>query len=212
MAYDFEEQEKLDRLKSWWAANGTTLLLAIAVFAAAIAGNRWWNYYQGEQARQAADLYTVLQQQVERGNDLVKVKDATQLLTEGFSGSGYASRAALVAARTAVLAGDTKSATEMLQWILDHVSEPEIKDIARLRLAGVLLDGKQYDQVLALLNTQNGASFAGLYADYRGDALAATGKANEARSAYQLALDNLGGQSVYRNAIQMKMDVLHEQQ
>ncbi len=30
-AYDFEEQEKIDRFKAWWKANGATLLLAIVV-------------------------------------------------------------------------------------------------------------------------------------------------------------------------------------
>jgi predicted negative regulator of RcsB-dependent stress response len=209
-ALDFEEQEKIDRLKAWWAANGTTLLVAVAVFVAAIAGTRMWNSYKGEQARQAADLYTVLQQQVEKKSELVKITDAAQLLTEGFSGSGYASRAALIAARSAVQAGDNQVASNMLQWVLDHTKEPEIKDLARLRLASVLIDEGKYDQVLSLLNAQHSASFTGLYADLKGDALAASGKNKEARAAYQQALGSMNTQGGYRSVIQMKLDILRE--
>jgi len=206
-AYNFEEQEKIEGLKSWWAANGTTMLFAIAVFAATVAGNRLWNHYKAEQAQQAADLYAVLQQQVEKGSELVKITDAAHLLTEGFPGSGYASRAALIAARAAGQAGNDQVARDMLQWALDHAEEPEIKDMARLRLASVLVDESKYDQALKLLD----APFTGLYADLRGDALAAAGKTDEARAAYQKALDSLNAQGAYRNVVQMKLDVLREQ-
>ena len=210
-AYNFEEQEKIEGLKSWWAANGTTILFAIAVFAATVAGNRLWNHYKAEQAQQAADLYAVLQQQVEKGSELVKITDAAHLLTEGFPGSGYASRAALIAARAAGQAGNDQVARDMLQWALDHAEEPEIKDMARLRLASVLVDESKYDQALKLLDAQHAASFTGLYADLRGDALAAAGKTDEARAAYQKALDSLNAQGAYRDVVQMKLDVLREQ-
>lgn len=211
-AYNYEEQEKIDWLKAWWAANGTAVLFFIAIFAATVAGSRLWNHYQGEQARQAADLYTVLQQHVERGSELVKITDAAHLLTEGFPDSGYAVRAALVAARAAVQAGNDQVAGDMLQWALDHAKEPEIKDLARLRLASVLVDEGKYDQALKLLDGQHGASFTGLYADLRGDALAATGKIDEARAAYQKALGSLSSQSAYSNIVQMKRSVLRDQQ
>lgn len=94
--------------------------------------------------------------------------------------SGYAARAALIAAHSAVQAGNNQSASDMLQWVLDHSDEPEVKDIARLRLANVLVDESKYDQALTLLNAQHAASFTGLYADLRGDALVASGKTEEA--------------------------------
>ena len=74
------------------------------------------------------------------------------------------------------------------------------------------MDEGKYDQVLSLLNAQHGASFTGLYADLRGDALAASGKTDEARAAYQKALDSLDTQGAYRNVVQMKLDVLRENQ
>jgi len=86
----------------------------------------------------------------------------------------------------------------------------ELKDLARLRLAGILLDEQQFEQALSLLNTKHGTSFAGLYADLRGDVLVASGKTKEARTAYHQALDRLSGQSSYQNIVQMKMDALRD--
>jgi len=207
---DFEEQEKIDRLKAWWAANGNIILLGMAILVASVAGNRLWHHYQSQQAEQAADLYAVLQQQLDRTGDATKIRDAALLLTEGFSSSGYASRAALISAQASFKAGDIPAAKTMLQWILDKSEEVELKDLARLRLAGILLDEQQFEQALSLLNAKHGLSFAALYSDLRGDVFVASGKSKEARAAYQQALDRLSGQSPYQNIVQMKMDALRD--
>lgn len=207
---DFEEQEKIDRLKAWWAANGNIVLLGLAILVASVAGSRLWQHYKDQQAKQAADLYAILQQQLDRGGDATKIRDAALLLTEGYASSGYASRAALISAQASFKAGDYPAAKSMLQWVVDQTEEVELKDLARLRLAGILLDEQQFEQALQLLNERHGSSFAGLYADLRGDVLAASGNVKEARAAYQQALDDLGARSAYQNIVQMKMDALRD--
>jgi predicted negative regulator of RcsB-dependent stress response len=183
----------------------------MTAFIAAIVGTQAWNYYHKQQAQQSADLFAVLQQQVEQGSDPAKINDAAHLLTEGFPTSGYASRAALIAAQANADAGNQQAAKSKLQWALDRSKEPELKDIARLRLAGILLDEKKYEEALNLLNAQHGEPFSGLYADLKGDILAASGKIAEARVAYQQAIDKLsGGRSAYQNIVQMKLDALRE--
>lgn len=210
-AYNPEEQEKIEGLKAWWVAHGNTVIIVVTTLIAAIVGTQAWNYYKRQQAQQAADLFAVLQQQVERSGEPSKINDAAHLLTEGFPASGYASRAALIAAQANADAGNLPEARNKLQWILDNSKEPEIKDIARMRLAGLLLDEKKYKEALNLLNAQHGESFAGLYADLKGDVLAASGNITEARIAYQQAIDKLsGGGSAYQNIVQMKLDALRE--
>ena len=95
-----------------------------------------------------------------------------------------------------------------MQWVLDNAREDEQKDVARLRLAGVLLDEKKHDEALKLLDTPRGASFDSLYADMRGDILALLGRRAEARAAYQTALENSDPRSNYRPMIQVKLDTL----
>ena len=207
--YDLEEQEKIGGLKSWWESYGTVAIVVVATFIAGIVGTQVWKYYQKQQIEQAAELYASLQQ-IEESGDPKKIGDAAHLLLEGFPGSGYAPRAALVSARASLEAGDRQNARGRLQWVLDHAKEDELKDLVRLRLAGLLLDEKKYDDALKLVESKHGESFGGLYADRKGDILTAAGKVAEARAAYQMALDRISANSAYHNIIQMKLDALAE--
>ena len=95
-----------------------------------------------------------------------------------------------------------------VQWVVDRADETELKEVARYRLAEVLLNDKQYDEALKVLDAKHGEPFAGLYADLRGDALAAAGRADDARAAYALALAKLDAKSQYRTYVQVKLDSL----
>lgn len=207
--YDLEEQEKIDGLKSWWETYGTLVIVVVATLIASMAGVKAWNYYQQQQIEQAAELYSSLLQ-IEPSGDPKKIGDAAHLLMEGFPGSGYASRAALISARASLEGGDVQNAKSRLQWTLDNTREDELKDLVRLRLAGILLDEQKYDDALRLLDSKHGDSFDGLYADLKGDVLIAAGKVAEARAAYHKALDRMGKKGTYHNIVQMKLDALAE--
>ena len=92
--------------------------------------------------------------------------------------------------------------------MISGAREDEIRDVARLRLAGVLLDEKNYAEALKQLEAKPAESMAGLFADMKGDILAAEGKKAEARIAYQLALDRSEAGSAYRPIVQLKLDAL----
>lgn len=209
MAYDLEEQEKLDELKDWWKRNGTTVMLAVAVFAAVVAGMQGWRVYQNSQQRQAALAYEAVQSGV-RGKDTKRIREAAGQLIEKYPGTPQASRAALLAAGANFESGDAKSAKAQLQWVVDHAKEEGARDIARLRLAGILLDEKDYAEAMKTLDASHEKAFDGLFSDLKGDVLAAQGKVADARIAYQAALDKTDEKSAYRQVVQMKLDGLGE--
>jgi predicted negative regulator of RcsB-dependent stress response len=207
--YNLEEQEKIDSMKSWWESHGTSIIVVVSVLIASYAGTQGWQYYQHQQRAQAADLYVLLQQ-VQQSEDAAKINDAAYLLLEGYPSSGYAPRAAMIAALANVDAGDIKTAKGNLQWVLDNAKEEELKDLVRLRLAGLLLDEEKYNEALKLLDTRHGEAFAGLYADLKGDINVAAGRIVEAQLAYQTAINILGINNNYHNIVQMKLDALGE--
>lgn len=209
MAYDLEEQEKLDELKSWWKQHGTLVIAATTAALLTVAAFQGWTWYKRSQAVGAVTLYEQMEQ-AERAADHKKVRDIAAQIVDKYGSTAYATMAGLASAKAAFIAGDLAAAKAQLKWVIDNTREDEIKDVARLRLAGVLLDEKNHDEGLKLLDTKPADSMAGLYADLRGDILAAQGKHAEARAAYQLALDKSEAGSTYRATIQLKLDALGE--
>lgn len=207
MAYDLEEQEKVDELKAWWKKNGTTVMLAVAVFAAVAAGMQGWRLYQNNQQRQAALMYEAVQSGAQ-SKDAKRIRDAAGQLIEKYPGTPYASRAALLAAGANHESGDAKSAKAQLQWVIDHAKEEGARDIARLRLAGILLDEKGYEAAMKTLEASHEKAFDGLFSDLKGDVLTAQGKMADARVAYKAALEKMDEKSAYRQVVEMKLDGL----
>lgn len=205
--YNHEDQDSIDGIKTWWDKFGTAITVVLTALLVTIGGTQAWKYYQQQQAQQAADLYVLLQQ-VQLSNDPARINDAAHLLTEGFPSSGYAPRAAFVAAEADVQAGNNKRAIQNLQWVIDNAKETAMHDLARLRIAGILLDEEKYDEALRLMTTPHDATFAGLYLDRKGDILAASKKIAEARLSYQAAIDKLSKNNNYYNIVQMKLDAL----
>lgn len=205
--YDSHEQEQLDDLKAWWARWGN-IVTTIALIASAVAiGVQGWRWYTTHQADEAGALYSALSVAV-RNNDVPRAKDTTAQLADRFAGTGYAPRGALLLAKLLFDGGDAAGAKTQLTWVIDHADETELKEIARYRLAEILLDEKHYDDAIKVLDAKHGEPFAGLYADLRGDALAAAGKSAEARAAYETALAKLDAKSQYRRYVEVKLESL----
>ena len=205
--YDLEEQDQLDDLKAWWQRWGNTITVVAVVACLALAGVQGWRWWMGKQAEDASALFSALSQAT-RANDLSKAKDATAQLEDRFARTGYAARGALVLAKMLFDSGDATGARAQLQWVIDHSDEPELKEITRYRLAELLLNEKQYDDALKVLDAKHADAFDGLYADLRGDALSAAGRTSDARAAYQAALAKLDAKSQYRNYVQVKLESL----
>lgn len=204
---DLQEQEQLDTLKAWWKDNGTWMLGVVLVVVVVMGGWRGWQYYQNKQAAEAATLYQQFVEQL-ASNDAKRVNDAAAAVMDKYASTPYAPRAALIAAQVNELGKDPLRAKSQLQWVIEHSSEEGLKSVASLRMASMLLDEKDYAGALKLLDAKHAASFDALYADMKGNVLAAQGRAAEARAAYQVSYDKLDAKSAYRNLVQMKMDAL----
>lgn len=207
MAYDLEEQEQLATLKAWWARYGNLVTWLLAAVLAAYAGWSAWKYYQRDQAAKGAVLYEEIVKAAE-AKDAEKLNRATADMKDRFGGTLYAPMGALLAAKTAFDQGDLKNAKAQLQWVVDNGRGEEFKSLARIRLAGILLDEKAYDEGLKVLVADFPEQFAALVADRRGDLLVAQDKIDEARTAYKTALEKTEIKNPARQLIQLKLDAI----
>ncbi len=197
--YDLEEQEQIAALRGWWKQYGgwaTGLLLAIAM---GWLGWYGWQTYQKTQNAEASRIFLVLQQASAQQNTS-QVKQAAGELVNQYPRSQFAALGALLAATTLEAAGDPKSAEAQLVWVADN-GKDAVRGVARLRLAGIQMDQKDYDAALKTLSETAPAGFAARFDAARGDVYVAQGKLTEARASYDAALKNLeaGGKDVTPN-------------
>ncbi|MFX7906617.1 tetratricopeptide repeat protein, partial [Acinetobacter baumannii] len=81
-------------------------------------------------------------------------------------------------------------------------------DLARLRLVGLQLDAKAYDDALKTLDAVKSPEFGALVADRRGDALLLQDKRDAAKAEYQKALAGLDKTQDYRRVVEAKLATL----
>ncbi|MBN8766386.1 MAG: hypothetical protein ABT22_04610 [Thiobacillus sp. SCN 64-317] len=205
--YDLDEQERMDELKAWWKRWGSLVMVGLAVAIAAAAGWRYWQNHTVTQSLEAAVLYEKLTQSLVT-NDTKDAREAGSMLIEQYKGTAYAPRAALLLAKLNAKNKDLKSAQSQLEWVLANSKEPAIKDLARLHLAGVQLDQKQYDAALKTLAGSHSDAFAFRFEDLRGDVLMAQDKKDAARAAYQAAFGKMEQDNPYRSIVELKLDAL----
>ncbi|MCS6766608.1 MAG: tetratricopeptide repeat protein [Candidatus Protistobacter heckmanni] len=207
MAFDLEEQDKLDNLKGWWQEYGNRVTWALIVVLAAAAAWNGWQWWQGRQAAEAAVLYDEVDKAVQ-ARDAAKAGRAAGDMETKFGGTPYAQMAGLAAARVMAEAKDRKGAIAQLRWVNEHAVSPEFKHIAALRLSALLIDDQQPEEALKALSGEKDApaAFASLYAERRGDVLLAQNKMAEARDAYRKALEKTEA-GAQRQLLEFKLDM-----
>lgn len=208
---DLEEQEKLEALKAWWKENRGLIFLAVVAGAVTLTAVSGWRWYQARQSLESGRLYEVLTRAA-RAGDVKALRDAGGTLAEQFPRTLYASMGALASARFHFDRGELKSAKAQLQWVVEHSPSDDFRDLARLRLASVLLDENAVDEALKLLEPAPQEAYAGQYAAMRGDLLVAKNQREEARAAYRQALEKTEATSAaagaFRDSVQMRLDAL----
>jgi predicted negative regulator of RcsB-dependent stress response len=213
MAYDLEEQEQIANFKAFWDRFGNLIMWVLIIALLGFAGYNYWKSRERNQAAEASALYDSLVNAVQgpatpgAAPDAAKVQRIAGDIETKFGATAYGQMAALTAAKAAFDANDLKTAKAQLQWAIDHGND-EYKSVARLRLSGVLLDEKAYDQALALLNGDFLPQFAAEVADRKGDVLVAQNKLAEARAAYVAALAQMSKAHPGRQLVQLKLDAI----
>ncbi|MDP1707939.1 MAG: tetratricopeptide repeat protein [Gammaproteobacteria bacterium] len=201
------EQEQVEALKKWWREN-TVAVVGGVVLGLGVAFAVWaWRDYHNNQAIQASAEYEQLMGDVRRGAAQEALERSERIMRE-YGGTPYAVFAALVSARIALDNGDNTAARQQLEWALAHASEPAVEQLARLRLARVMLDQDDAEAALKLIHNADAGGYRADYDAVLGDIYLALKQMEQSRSAYQKARQAMPANSEQAALIQMKLDDL----
>lgn len=205
MREDLEQQEQLAALKAFWATNRkwiTSILIILVIVSVTTTG---WKFYAGNRQLQASKLLSSVQEAVEEQ----KIDDAiliTNELAKKYSSYPQRGLAGLVLSKALVFDDRQEEAEKQLRSLLNIDSD--VSWVARVRLAGLLLDMNKPVEALDILPEKIPSIWTGIVSDRRGDVLMALGKKAEARSAWVRALEVYSSdraEGVARNMIMMKL-------
>jgi predicted negative regulator of RcsB-dependent stress response len=169
------------------AEYGPWMLGAVMIGVAFTVGLRLYDNHRNERALQAAaqfgDMASALQH-----DDRAKTRRIADGLIKDYPTSPYADQAKLILARLYVDEGQVAKAVAPLNEVMDGSKDAELRHIARLRLARLLIDQGKPDDALKMLADPAGA-FAARYHEVRGDAFFAKKDMRLAQAEYTAALD-----------------------
>ncbi|SDS72382.1 Putative negative regulator of RcsB-dependent stress response [Halopseudomonas litoralis] len=212
MSYQTED-EQVEKIKEVWHRHGVPVLTGVVLALAGVFGWNGWTNYQETKAANASAVYqnmleSVLQDDSEAGR--TRGAELAETLRKDYPGTRYASFAALMQARLAVEAEDFAAAETLLRDVADDGSDKALQEVARQRLARVLAQLERAEEGLELFSAPISGELLAGREEVRGDLLLTLGRVEDARLAYQAALDATGDPRA-RPQLQLKLDDLAEE-
>lgn len=206
MATHLEDEEDLEKLKTWWKDNWVALVGGLVIGFGAIGGWEGYKSWRDGRSETASQMYEELKKALEaaKAEDAGKIVDK---LKSDYASTPYAAAAQLSAAQAAVDKGELDAAAASLAWVVTNSDDVGMVQMARLRQSRVLLAQAKHDEALTALAGDAG-SFGSLYEELRGDIQLAKGDAAAARAAYEKALAAADADAANRTLLQQKLDDL----
>ncbi len=204
---DLEEQEQLDQIKHFWKQYGNAITWALIAILAAFASWNFYQYWQRNQAAQAATLFDEVERSIASA-DPGRIERVFGEMKDRFGGTVYAQQSALLVAKQLVASGKSDSAKSALTWLSDQTGDPGYQALAKLRLSAMLMDAKNYDAALAQLGGVFPPEFEGLVADRKGDVMLLKSDRPKAIAEYEKAYRLLDAGTEYRRLVEVKLNAL----
>jgi len=204
---DLEEQEQLDQIKHFWKQYGNAITWLVIVVLGSFASWNFYNYWQRSQAQQAAALFDEVDRAVQAG-DAARIDRVFDDMKDKFAATAYAQQSGLLVARQYINLNQLDAAKAALTWVAEKSSDPGYQALARLRLAAIAMESKNYEEALRLLNGAYPASFEALVADRKGDVLVLQGDRATAVAEYEKAFRLFDPRTDFRRLVEVKLNAL----
>lgn len=202
---DLEEQEQLDQLKHFWNQYGNAITWVLIVLLGVFAAWNGFSYWQRSKAAQAAVLFDEVDRAIQSADAGLMDRVLGDMKAK-FPDTLIAQQAALLIASQHVRAGRIDLGKAALGWVSEHPVDAGYQSIAKLRLAGLMTDAKQYDEALTQLRGGFPPEFEALASDRRGDIYALKGEKSLAITEYEKAFRLFAPLSEYRRLVEVKLN------
>jgi predicted negative regulator of RcsB-dependent stress response len=199
------EQDELEALQKWWKENGRAVVVGLILGLGGVFGWTTWQARVEATAEQASIVYQSMADMAAADDHQEALLRVAQIIQD-HPDSEYAALAALMGAKSAMAVGRADEATGLLDWVIANAGREEIRDVARIRSARLLLGEGKSDAGLQVLASIKTPAFAATVEEIRGDILSDTGEKDGAARAYELALASDSITSGTRARVQMKLD------
>ena len=204
---DLQEQEQLDELKHFWKKYGDLITWTLLLAFGALAAWNGYQYWQRGQAAKASVLYDEVESAAKSG-DMSMLERSFNDMKSRYGRTTYAQQSGLLVAKVMDAKGNVDGAKAALAWVAEKASDEGYQAVAKLRLASVLMEAKQYDEARKQLAGSFPAQFAPLVADRLGDIDVLQGKKAEAVTEYRKAYQGFDPQLQYRRMVEVKLNAL----
>jgi predicted negative regulator of RcsB-dependent stress response len=181
------DDEQLEAVKHLFTEYAPWIIGGLVLGLGGWYGIQYYRSHQNERALQAAAQFEQMTVAMQ-ADDRKKSRALADGLVKDFPSSPYADQAQLAIARMNVEDDHSADAVAPLTQVMNDSKDSELKQIARLRLARVLIDQGKPDDAIKLLAAGTPGSFAGRYHEVRGDALYAKKDIAGAIAEYSAAL------------------------
>ena len=191
---EFEsEDQQIEAIKKWLKENGASLILGLGIGIGGLLGWREYLAYQTDHSAEASDLYQAVQTQVAQNRLDDAHLNKADIIRNEYSDTPYAAMVSLAQAKYEFEKGNIEPALMHLKWASENSIEAEVKHVANLRRARILIAQKQYAEAETILLGDYPAGFAAGYEELKGDMYAAKGEIAQARVAYDKAINATEG-------------------
>lgn len=207
MSIYMTETEQWGAIKAWWQRHQRWITIVVSVVLLSVAGYRYWNWHSEKITRQASDTYERLMV-ASSSQDNKAIEAYAKTLVSEYPKTAYADAAELTLAKHWVAQAKWNEARKVLEHLAFHAKMPSLQQVARIRLARILIEEKAFDKALGYLDKMDGSVYKPLIDELKGDVYAATGRYQEADVLYREARDGAKVRGIGNLFLDMKANEL----
>jgi predicted negative regulator of RcsB-dependent stress response len=206
------EREQAEQLRNWLRENWIWLVAGVALTVGGYYGYRAWESRQASRAVDAGQRFAAMLDAIGANRRDEGLRLAGELAGD-FSDTPYADQAKLLLARLDVDSGDFAAAEKRLTEVAGASDDPDLRIVARLRLARVQMAQGRYDDAIRSLDAVAAPAVAARVLELKGDVRLAQGDEAAALADWRKArkaaeADPAAARQVDMELLQLKIDEL----